>query len=122
MTDHEALSPDPKPPVEELLADEVASVAVDDPERAAQLVAAVAPNKPESSTASASASSQAGAAELVDPFASGGDSITERALPAAVVAVLVLQVLAKGRLKRLVLAALGSGLLYGMLSRQQQGR
>ena len=97
----------------EIIADEVADVAVGDPERAAKLVDAVAPNvrtidsKP---------------AEPVDLLAVAGGSVAERAVPAAIVGVFLLQVLPKGRMKRLGLAVLGSALVAGMVAGKQQQR
>ena len=95
----------------EIVADEVGGVAVADPERAAQLVDAVAPtvrtidSKP---------------AEPVDLLAVAGGSVAERAVPAAIVGVLLLQVLPKGRMKRLGLAVLGSALVAGLVAGKQQ--
>ena len=95
----------------EIVADELADVALDDPERAAQFVEAVAPkarvleSKP---------------AEPVDLLAVAGGSVAERAVPAAIVGVLLMQVLPKGRLKRLGLAVLGSALVAGMVAGKQQ--
>jgi len=95
----------------EIVADEVADVAVSDPERAAQFVEAVAPkvrtidSKP---------------AEPVDLLAVAGGSVAERAVPAAIVGLFLLQVLPKGRMKRLGLAVLGSALVAGMVAGKQQ--
>lgn len=95
----------------EIVADELAELAVEDPERAAQFVEAVSPkarlieSKP---------------AEPVDLLAVAGGSVAERAVPAAIVGVLLLQVLAKGRVKRLGLAVLGSALVAGMVAGKQQ--
>ena len=95
----------------EIVADELADVAVEDPERAAQFVEAVAPkvrvieSKP---------------AEPVDLVAVAGGSVAERAVPAAIVGVLLMQILPKGRLKRLGLAVLGSALVAGMVAGKQE--
>ena len=95
----------------EIVADELADVAVDDPERAALFVEAVAPrvrvveSKP---------------AEPVDLLAVAGGSVAERVVPAAIVGVLLMQVLPKGRLKRLGLAVLGSALVAGLVAGKQQ--
>ena len=95
----------------EIVADELADVALDDPERAAQFVEAVAPkvrvveSKP---------------AEPVDLLAVAGGSVAERAVPAAIVGVFLLQILPKGRLKRLGLAVLGSALVAGLVAGKQQ--
>ncbi len=43
-------------------------------------------------------------------------SVAERAVPAALVGVLILQVLPKGRMKRLGLAVLGSALVAGLVA------
>jgi hypothetical protein len=111
----EAPAPAPSPgatvTTAEIVADELADVAVDDPERAAQFVEAVAPkvrtidSKP---------------AEPVDLLAVAGGSVAERAVPAAIVGVLLMQVLPKGRLKRLGLAVLGSALVAGLVAGKQQ--
>ncbi len=97
---------------EEIVADEVADVAVDDPERAAQLVSAVTKAAPE--TVEATPAGPGGA-----PAVARG-SVAERAMPAALVGVLLLQVLPKGRLKRLGLAVLGSALVAGLVAGQEQ--
>jgi uncharacterized protein len=96
---------------DEIVADELADVALDDPERAAQLVSAVTkgPRSVESRPA-----------EPVDLLAVAGGSVAERAVPAALVGVLLLQVLPKGRLKRLGLAVLGSALVAGLVAGKQQ--
>jgi carbon monoxide dehydrogenase subunit G len=99
------------PTTAEIVADELADVAVDDPERARQFVEAVAPTarKVESTPA-----------QPVDLLAVAGGSVAERAVPAAIVGVLLMQVLPKGRLKRLGLAVLGSALVAGMVAGKQQ--
>ena len=97
--------------IAEVLADEIADVAVDSPERAARLVTAVAP---ESRTVHSKP------AEPVDLLAVAGGSVAERAVPAAIVGVLLLQVLPKGRVKRLGLAVLGSALVAGLVAGKQQ--
>lgn len=111
--------PGPSSPASELLADEVASVAVDDPERAAELVAAVAPDKPESSAPGSTGVKPSG---LVGAATGDGGPLPAQALPGAVVAVLVLQLLVTSRLKRLVLAVVGSALVYALLDEQQRKR
>ena len=95
----------------EIIADEVASVAVDDPERAADFVDAVAPKV---------RTIESKPAEPVDLLAVAGGSVAERAVPAAIVGVLLMQILPKGRLKRLGLAVLGSALVAGMVAGKQQ--
>jgi uncharacterized protein len=95
----------------EVAADEIADVAVESPERAARLVTAVAP---ESRTVHSKP------AEPVDLLAVAGGSVAERAVPAAIVGVLLLQVLPKGRMKRLGLAVLGSALVAGLVAGKQQ--
>lgn len=95
----------------EIVADELADVALDDPERAAQLVEAVAPNV---------RTIEPTAAEPVDRLAGAGGSVAERVVPAAIVGVFLLQILPKGRLKRLGLAVLGSALVAGMVAGKQQ--
>ena len=104
-------SPVAPPMPVEIVADEIADVAVDDPERAAQLVHAVTrgPRQVESRPA-----------EPLDLLAVAGGSVAERAVPAAIVGVLILQVLPKGRLKRLGLAVLGSALVAGLVAGKQQ--
>lgn len=98
----------------EIVADELADVAVDDPERARQFVEAVAPSV---------RTIESKAAEPVDLLALAGGSVAERALPAAIVAVLLMEAWPKGRLKRLGLAVLGSALVAGMVAgKQQQSR
>lgn len=95
----------------EIVADEVADVALADPERAAQLVEAVAPTV---------RTVESRPAEPVDLLAVAGGSVAARAVPAAIVGVLLMQVLPKGRLKRLGLAVLGSALVAGMVAGKQQ--
>jgi carbon monoxide dehydrogenase subunit G len=95
----------------EIVADELADVAVDDPERAAQLVEAVAPKV---------RTVESKPAEPVDLLAVAGGSVAERVVPAAIVGVFLLQILPKGRLKRLGLAVLGSALVAGMVAGKQQ--
>jgi hypothetical protein len=98
---------------EEIVADEIGDVAVEDPERAAQLVSAV--------TTKAPTPVDAGPAAPVGPVDTGR-SAALRAVPAAIVGVLVLQVLPKGRLKRLGLAVLGSALVAGLVAGKQEQR
>ena len=100
------------PTPEEIVADEIGDVALEDPERAAQLVDAV--------TSGTSRTVQSRPAEPVDLLAVAGGSVAERAVPAAIVGVLLLQVLPKGRFKRLGLAVLGSALVAGMVAGKQQ--
>ena len=95
----------------EIVADELADVALDDPERAAQFVEAVAPK---------ARMIESKPAEPVDLLAVAGGSVAERAVPMAIVGVLLLEVLPKGRLKRLGLAVLGSALVAGMVAGKQQ--
>ena len=95
----------------EIVADQLADVAVDDPERAAQFVEAVAPK---------SRMVESKPAEPVDLLAVAGGSVAQRAVPAAIVGVLLMQILPKGRLKRLGLAVLGSALVAGMVAGKQQ--
>lgn len=104
---------EPAPTAAEVVADEIAGVAVDSPERAARLVTAVAPE-------SESRTVHSKPAEPVDLLAVAGGSVAERAIPAAIVGVLLLQVLPKGRMKRLGLAVLGSALVAGLVAGQQQ--
>lgn len=104
---------EPAPTAAEVVADEIAGVAVDSPERAARLVSAVAPE-------SESRTVHSKPAEPVDLLAVAGGSVAERAIPAAIVGVLLLQVLPKGRMKRLGLAVLGSALVAGLVAGQQQ--
>ena len=59
-------------------------------------------------------------AEPVDLLAVAGGSVAERAVPAALVGVLLLQVLPKGRWKRMGLAVLGSALVAGLVAGKQQ--
>ena len=106
----QAASPPPTP--EEVVADEVGDLAVEDPERAAQLVSAV--------TRGATRTVESRPAEPVDLLAVAGGSMAERAVPAAIVGVLLLQVLPKGRMKRLGLAVLGSALVAGLVAGKQQ--
>ncbi len=108
-----AASPGTKATTAEIIADEVADLAVDDPERAARFVEAVSPPKPQPRLV------QSKPAEPVDLLAVAGGSVAERAVPAAIVGVFLLQVLPKGRLKRLGLAVLGSALVAGMVAGKQ---
>ena len=96
---------------DEIVADEVADVAVEDPERAAQLVDAV--------TKGTTRTVESRPAEPVDLLAVAGGSVAERAVPAALVGILLLQVLPKGRMKRLGLAVLGSALVAGLVAGKQ---
>lgn len=111
----EAPAPAPAPgataTTAEIVADELADVALDDPERAAQFVEAVAPK---------ARMIESKPAEPVDLLAVAGGSVAERAVPMAIVGVLLLEVLPKGRLKRLGLAVLGSALVAGMVAGKQQ--
>jgi carbon monoxide dehydrogenase subunit G len=111
----EAPAPAPSPgatvTTAEIVADELADVAVDDPERAAQFVEAVAPK---------ARTIESKPAEPVDLLAVAGGSVAERAVPAAIVGVLLMQILPKGRLKRLGLAVLGSALVAGLVAGKQQ--
>jgi len=93
------------PTTAEIIADELADIALDDPERAAQFVSAVTPGAPRSG---------------LRAFADG--SVAERAVPAAIVGVFLLQVLPKGRVKRLGLAVLGSALVAGLVAGKQQSQ
>jgi carbon monoxide dehydrogenase subunit G len=106
-------APSPGAPVTaaEIVADELADVALDDPERAAQFVEAVAPKV---------RVVESRPAEPVDLLAVAGGSVAERAVPAAIVGVFLLQILPKGRMKRLGLAVLGSALVAGMVAGKQQ--
>ena len=97
---------------DEVVADEIGDVALEDPERAAQLVDAV--------TKGTSRTVESRPAEPVDLLAVAGGSVAERAVPAAIVGVLLLQVLPKGRMKRLGLAVLGSALVAGLVAGKQQ--
>ena len=99
----------------EVVADEVADVAMEDPERAAQLVAAVGQSR--SAPSGTVPPGPTGPSYL--PTAAGG-AVAERAVPAAIVGVLLLQVLPKGRVKRLALAVLGSALVAGLVAGKQQ--
>ena len=111
----EAPAPAPSPgattTTAEIVADELADVALDDPERARQFVEAVAPK---------SRMVESKPAKPVDLLAVAGGSVAERAVPAAIVGVLLMQILPKGRLKRLGLAVLGSALVAGMVAGKQQ--
>ena len=107
-------APPPATP-DEVVADEIGDVAVEDPERAAQLVEAV-------TKSSTIRTVESRPAEPVDLLAVAGGSVAERAVPAAIVGVLLMQVLPKGRLKRLGLAVLGSALVAGLVAGKQQQR
>ena len=95
----------------EIVADELADVAVDDPERARQFLEAVAPTV---------RTVESRPAQPVDLLAVAGGSVAERVVPAAIVGVFLMQVLPKGRWKRLGLAVLGSALVAGMVAGKQQ--
>ena len=95
----------------EIVADEVGDLAVEDPERAAQFVEAVAPKV---------RSVETEPAEPVGLPTAAGGSVADRALPAAIVGVLLMQILPKGRIKRLGLAVLGSALVAGLVAGKQQ--
>jgi hypothetical protein len=94
------------------VADEIGDVAVEDPERAARLVSAV--------TGRATGTVDSRPASPVEPAAAAGGSMAQRAVPAAIVGVLLIQVLPKGRLKRLALAVLGSALVAGLVAGKEQ--
>lgn len=119
----DAAEPAATPPTpEEIVADEIGDLAVEDPERAAQLVSAVTQGRArtaESRPATPPAASAPPAPPAAPPAAAGG-SVAERAVPAAIVGVFLLQVLPKGRMKRLGLAVLGSALVAGMVAGKQQ--
>lgn len=106
-----AASPEANVTTAEVVADQLGDLAVEDPERAAQFVEAVAPK---------ARTVQSRPAEPVDLLAVAGGSVAERAVPAAIVGVLLMQILPKGRLKRLGLAVLGSALVAGMVAGKQQ--
>ncbi len=89
----------------------ITDVAPDRSERAAEPVSAVAEG---------SRRVESRPAEPVDLLAVAGGSVAERAVPAGIVGVLLLQVLPRGRLKRLGLAALGSALVAGLVAGRQQ--
>lgn len=95
----------------EIVADELADVALDDPERAARFVEAVAPKVSTIDSTPAAPGDLRGVA---------GGSVAERVVPAAIVGVFLLQILPKGRLKRLGLAVLGSALVAGLVAGKQQ--
>jgi hypothetical protein len=99
----------------EVVADELADMAVDDPERAAQFVSAVSPPP-------ATRAVQSRTAEPVDLLAVAGPSVAAKAFPAAIVGVLLLEGLVKSRVKRWGLAVLGSALVAGMVAGKQQKR
>lgn len=99
----------PATTADELLADEVADIAVADPEEAARLVAAVSadrtfPSQPVQPT----------------PGQAPGRPNLDQGLPGAIAAVLLLQVVAASRFKRLLLALVGSALVAGLVSRTQK--
>jgi hypothetical protein len=96
---------------EEVVADEIGDVAVENPERAAQLVSAV--------TKGATRTAHPPPAQPDALVPSPRGSVAERAVPAAIVGVLLIQVLPKGRLKRLGLAVLGSALVAGLVAGNQ---
>lgn len=108
----------------EIVADEIADVALDDPERAARFVSAVTPPRsaPASETApiAGSRAVQSRPAEPVDILALAGPTVAKRAFPAALVGVFLLQGMVKGRVKRLGLAVVGSALVAAMVSGRQQ--
>jgi uncharacterized protein len=102
------------PAADESVADGIADVASDHSERAAE---------PVSADIKEARRVESRPAEPVDLLAVAGGSVAERAVPAGVVGVLLLQVLPQGRLKRLGLAVLGSALVVGLVAgrqRQQQ--
>jgi len=112
------------PTASEIVADEVADIALKDPERAAQFVAAVVPGQstPKTTTASTSVPRTVVSrpAEPVDLLAMAGPTIAQRAFPAAIVGVLLMQGLVKGRVKRLGLAVVGAGLVAGLVAGKHQ--
>lgn len=107
------------PPItSEIVADEVGDMAVDDPERAARFVAAVSPAPPSTPPPTVATT----AATAVEAAASGLPAGARRALPAAIVGVLLLQGVVKGRVKRLGLALAGSALVATLVAgREPQG-
>lgn len=107
------------PTASEIVADEVADIAIEDPERAAQFVSAVIPGQAtRTTTASTSAPRTivSRPAEPVDLLAMAGPTVAQRALPVAIVGVFLLQGLVKGRVKRLGLAVVGSALVAGLVA------
>lgn len=97
---------------DEIVADEIGDVALEDPERAAQLVSAVTTK--ETGTVDPRPATPAEAGGVT------GGSMAQRAVPAAIVGVFLIQVLPKGRWKRLALAVLGSALVAGLVSGKEQ--
>src|ERR687885_537804 len=69
---------------DEVVADEIADVAVDDPERAAQLVDAVTHTASSTSASGATRTVASRPAEPVDLLAVAGGSVADRAVPAAI--------------------------------------
>jgi carbon monoxide dehydrogenase subunit G len=107
------------PTASEIVADEVADIALEDPERAAQFVSAVIPGQAtQTTTASTSAPRTivSRPAEPVDLLAMAGPTVAQRAFPVAIVGVFLLQGLVKGRVKRLGLAVVGSALVAGLVA------
>jgi carbon monoxide dehydrogenase subunit G len=100
-----------EPTSAEIVADEIGDVAVEDPERARQFLSAVSQGP---------RTVQSRPAEPVDLLAVAGGSVAERAVPGAIVGVLLLQILPKGRIKRLGLAVLGSALVAGLVAGKRQ--
>lgn len=108
----------PEATTSEIVADEIADMAVDDPERAARFVAAVTPPTAVAPSPG-SPPIQSREAEPVDLVAIAGPTVAKRAFPAAIVGVLVLQGLVKGRVKRLGLAAVGAALVAALVGGNQ---
>ncbi len=114
-TEPAAAEPSFAPPIaSEIVADEVGDMAVDDPERAARFVAAVTPGP--STTPPPTAPSIA----ATEAAARGLPASAQRALPAAIVGVVLLQAVVKGRTKRLGLALAGSALVVALVAGRDQ--
>ena len=108
----------PSAAANELLADEVAELALADPEDAAQLVAAVAPERPATGP-SVSPTSQLRQGPSAAMSAAGRPA-AEQCITGALGAVLLLQVAAASRARRLLLALVGAGLLAALVTRAQK--
>jgi len=132
--EHDLLSPgstatgtataDPGPPatISEIVADEVADMAVDDPERAAQFMSAVTPAPPGAASSPGHGAIRSRPAEPLDLPAVAGPTVAQKAFPAAIVTVFLLQAVVKGRTRRLGLAVVGSALVAAFVAgRQQKG-
>ena len=107
----------PSAAANELLADEVAELALADPEDAAQLVAAVTERPATGPSVSPTSQPPPGPSAAMT---AAGRPAAEQCITGALGAVLLLQVAAASRARRLLLALVGAALLAALVTRTQK--